>query len=606
MQALMLAAGMGKRLQKYTNNNTKCMLEVAGKKLIDRAIDAIKFAGIKKFGIVVGYQKDNLINYLTQKYADDRNIEFEFISNDIYDKTNNIYSLYLARDFFRQDDTVLLESDLIFDKDVIKKVVIDKNPNIAVVAKYTSWMDGTVVNVGKDRIITQFIEKKDFDFGKVDGYYKTVNIYKFSKDFINNQYLPFLTAYIQAYGQNEYYETVLKAISHLSRSDIAAYELTKEKWYEIDDAQDLDIATALFSRGEEKLRHMQNKYGGYWRYDGLVDFCYLVNPYFPTAKMSEKIKNEFDVLMRQYPSGLNVQNLNAGRMFNVSPEYLLVGNGAAELINTLQEVVKGRLGVCVPTFNEYIRCFPRCEIVKLNTSLTDYAYDTAKILEHIDKVDNMVLINPDNPSGSFIKFDDIIKILQKCEREGKLLIFDESFIDFADREVRYSLIKDEILEKYQNLIVIKSISKSYGVPGLRLGVMACANKDIVAKVRAKMAVWNINSFAEYFLQVFTLYQKDYLLACDKIAAERKFMTDELRSHGFKVYDSQANFIMVKINSNSTQLAIELLEEQNILIKDLYRKDTFEQPQYIRLAIRDRQDNKRVIAALSREKVWELV
>jgi histidinol-phosphate/aromatic aminotransferase/cobyric acid decarboxylase-like protein/choline kinase len=600
MQALMLAAGMGKRLGKYTDNNTKCMLEVAGKKLVDRTIDAVKFAGIKKFVIVVGYEGDNLINYLNKKYKNDKDIEFEFINNTIYNKTNNIYSLFLAKDSFMKDDTILLESDLIFDKEIIKKIVENKNPNVATVAKYASWMDGTVVNVGEDNIITQFIEKKDFDYSKIDGYYKTVNIYKFSKEFINNQYMPFLSAYIKAYGENEYYETVLKAISHLSRSHIRAHILEKEKWYEIDDAQDYDISTALFSEGETKLRHMQNKYGGYWRYDGLLDYCYLVNPYFPNKKMVDKMKNEYDILLRQYPSGLNIQNLNAGRMFGVDADKLLVGNGAAELINVLQKVIKGKLGVCVPTFNEYIRCFPDCEIVKLNTSLTDYAYDVDEILKHIDKVDNMVIINPDNPSGSLIHYDDIIRIIEKCHKQNKLIVFDESFIDFAQKELRYTLIDDNILNKYQNLIVIKSISKSYGVPGLRLGIMACGNKEIINTIRQNMAVWNINSFAEYFLQIITLYQKDYFKACDRIAEEREYMTAELRKAGYKVYGSQANFIMVKLHKNSTQTAINLLEKQNILIKDLYKKDTFNKPEYIRLAIRNREDNERIIATLIRE------
>ncbi len=601
MQALMLAAGMGKRLGKYTNNNTKCMLEVAGKRLVDRAVEAVKFAGIKKFVIVVGYKAENLINYLNWKYKDDRDIEFIFINNSVYDKTNNIYSLYLARDYFVKDDTILLESDLIFDKEIIKKVMEDEYPNVATVAKYASWMDGTVVNVGEDNIITQFIEKKDFDYSKIDGYYKTVNIYKFSKEFINNQYMPFLSAYIKAYGENEYYETVLKAISHLSRSYIKAHILDKEKWYEIDDAQDYDIATALFAEGEEKLRHMQNKYGGYWRYDGLLDYCYLVNPYFPNQKMLDKMRAEYNILLRQYPSGLSIQNLNAERMFGVDSDKLLVGNVAAEIINVLRKVIKGKLGVCVPTFNEYIRCFPDCEIVKLNTSFTDYSYDVNQILKHIDKVDNMVIINPDNPSGSFICYDDIIKIVEKCNKQDKLIVFDESFIDFAEKGLRYSLIRNDILDRYQNLIVIKSISKSYGVPGLRLGIMACGNKEIINIIRQNMAVWNINSFAEYFLQIITLYQDDYLIACDRIADEREYMSTELRKAGYKVYDSQANFIMVKLNKDSTQTAIDLLENQNILIKDLYRKDTFDKPEYIRLAIRARSENEKVIDALMRCK-----
>lgn len=597
MQALMLAAGMGKRLGKYTDNNTKCMLEIAGYKLVDRAIDAIKHAGIKRFIIVIGYEGQKLVNYLQNKYKNDNNIDLVFVDNKIYDKTNNIYSLYLAKDYFMQDDTILLESDLIFEKEMIKKILDNPNPNIATVAKYASWMDGTVVNVGVDNIITQFIEKKDFDYSVIDGYYKTVNIYKFSKEFIKKQYMPFLAAYIEAYGDNEYYETVLKAISHLSRSHIKAHILDKEKWYEIDDAQDYDIATALFSEGEERLRLMQSKFGGYWRYDGLLDYCYLVNPYFPNQKMLDKMVNEYDILLRQYPSGLNIQNLNAGRMFGIDEEKVLVGNGAAELINLLRYVIKGKLGVCIPTFNEYVRCFNHCEIVKLDTSLSDYSYNKTDILNHIDKVDSMVIINPDNPSGSFINYNDIIEIIEKCKKDNKIIVIDESFIDFAKSNIRYTLIDNEILDKYSNLIVIKSISKSYGVPGLRLGVLASGNKEIIKTIRNDMSVWNINSFAEYFLQIITLHKSHYWLACDKIAIEREYMTTELEKVGYKVYESQANYIMVKVDVNSTKIAIRLLEKENILIKDLFGKDTFKDPKYLRLAVRNREDNEILIKTL---------
>ena len=202
MQALMLAAGMGRRLGKFTNNNTKCMVEVAGEKLIDRAIDAIKMAGIKKFILAIGYEGANLQNYVLDKYSD-CGIEFVFIDNKDYATSNNIYSFYIAKEYLEQDDTVMLESDLIYDKSIIKKVVESKDKDIAVVAKYESWMDGTVVTCDEERNIVEFIEKTDMDLNLSEKYYKTVNIYKFSPEF-EGTYIPFLEAYMKAYGLNSY------------------------------------------------------------------------------------------------------------------------------------------------------------------------------------------------------------------------------------------------------------------------------------------------------------------------------------------------------------------------------------------------------------------
>ena len=169
MQALMLAAGMGKRLAKYTSNNTKCMVEVAGEKLIDRAIDALKIAGIKRFVLVIGYKGENLKKYILEKHEGE--MEFVFIENKDYATTNNIYSFYLARKELVKDDTILLESDVIFEKDLIKKMVEYRLSDIAAVAKYESWMDGTCVTVGDDHDILSFVEKKNMVNSELDKYY---------------------------------------------------------------------------------------------------------------------------------------------------------------------------------------------------------------------------------------------------------------------------------------------------------------------------------------------------------------------------------------------------------------------------------------------------
>ena len=148
--------------------------------------------------------------------------------------------------------------------------------------------------------------------------------------------------------------------------------------------------------------------------------------------------------------------------------------------------------------------------------------------------------------------------------------------------------------------MIKSISKSYGVPGLRLGVMATANRQIRAAVIQNMAIWNINSFAEYYLQIQRLYKKSYVEACDKIAKQRSYMMEELQKIDMlRVLPSQANYVMceVKKNMTSTQLATCLLKEYNILIKDLSQKKGFMRKNYIRIAVKNTRDNEFLLKAL---------
>ena len=595
MQAIILAAGMGNRLGKYTQNNTKCMLSINGKTLAERALDALDNAGIKKCVFVVGYKKENVIAFLGSRY---KNIDITYVSNDIYDKTNNIYSLYLAKDHLIHDDTLLLESDLIFEDRIISEMLADGNPTIAAVAHFESWMDGTVVQLSDNNGIAAFIPKKLFNFDHKDSYYKTVNIYKFSRNFSQNTYVPFLEAYSLAMGDNEYYEQVLRVITTLDKSELKAFVLTGQKWYEIDDVQDKAIAETIFCDSpKEKLKRIQNTYGGYWRYPSMLDFCYLVNPYFPTQQMSAELKTYFSSLLSSYPSGQNIQNLLGAKLYNVEESQILIGNGAAELIRALAAVIKGKIGITYPTFNEYAESFAANEIVPFLPQ--DLAYTADNLIGLAKNCDAVLLINPDNPSGNYISRDNVLELAAALKSQDKKLILDESFIDFADIEENPSLLQQDVLNEFPNVIIIKSLSKSYGIPGIRLGALACGNEDLIRKIRKHLSIWNINSFGEYFLQIIGKYQKDYILSCREIVAERaRFKTILEKIEGLYIYPSQANYFMCKIRGiPASELTEYLLEKHNIFIKDLAGKTGIPDDSFIRIAIRNKEDNDTLAAHL---------
>ena len=599
MQAIILAAGMGSRLGKYTANNTKCMLTINGRTLIERALDSLDGAGIQRCVIVAGYQKQNLMNFVGPRY---KNIDITWIANDVYNKTNNIYSLYLAKDHLLADDTLLLESDLIFEDRLIERLLENREPTLAVVAPYESWMDGTVVRVSGEAVITDFIPKKFFNYDEKESYYKTVNIYKFSRDFSRDSYVPFLEAYSRAMGNNEYYEQVLRVVTTLEKNELKALVLDDEKWYEIDDAQDKDIAETLFAEtAEESVRLVSRRYGGYWRFPKLLDFCYLVNPWFPPERMLSEFKTYFAELLAGYPSGLNVQNLLAGKLFNIAEENILAGNGAAELIRAAAPVFAGkRIGVIYPTFNEYAERFERgAEIVPFYAE--NMRYGAEELLAWLDACDVLTLINPDNPSGNYIPRAGVFRLLEKARRDGKSVILDESFIDFCGAEDEPSVLSPETLNDFPSLVVVKSLSKSYGIPGIRLGILASGNRDTIAAVRRGIPIWNINSFAEYFLQIIGKYQKDYRAACVRIVRERERFGKALEQTGlFEVYPSQANYFLCRIKGELTaaQMTEQLLEQDRIFIKDLSGKKGIHGDSWIRLAVRNTDDNNRLISAVN--------
>ena len=583
-----------------TKENTKCMVEVNGVRLIDRLLGQLSGLSLRRVIIVVGYQGQNLMDYIGHRY--DGRLTIEYAENPIYDKTNNIYSLSLVKEKMLEDDTLLIESDLIFSDRLFQMILEDEYPNVALVAKYESWMDGTMVRIDEARNIVNFVPKKAFRYEDVDEYYKTVNIYKFSRDFCEQKYVPFLEAYCHALGNNEYYEQVLRVITLLDSAELKALPVGDEKWYEIDDIQDLDIAETIFAEGDEMIHRFNYRYGGHWRFPKMLDYCYLVNPYFPTRRMKDELRSSFDTLLTEYPSGMYVNSLLAGKYFGVRQDYMVVGNGAAELIKSLMEQCQGKMGVVYPTFEEYPNRLEKDAIVSYIPDGEDLQYDEQDLMTFFaDKdIQHLLLINPDNPSGNFISMEGLLRLLKWAKERGIQLIVDESFVDFSDDFEHNTLLRNDILEDNPHLAVMKSISKSYGVPGLRLGVLASADVELIRRIRKDISIWNINSFAEFYMQIFGKYEKEYKQACHQFIAERRRFEALLKEIPYiRLIPTQANFFCLEVidKYSSAELTKLLLERYNIMVKDCNSKTSLKGRNYIRISVRDEQDNDALIAAL---------
>jgi len=596
---MILAAGMGKRLGKYTEDGTKCMVRVNGKSLIERALEALSRVGIKRVVLVVGYRADRLRLFLEGKYPE---LDLVYVLNEIYEKTNNIYSLWLAREYLAADDTLLLESDLIFQYQILERLLADPEPNLAVVSKFEAWMDGTVTMVDEERNIVSVIDKSAFKWKRVEEYYKTVNIYKFSRKFSVSYYLPFLEAYLTAFGHNRYYEQVLKVLALLEDVRFKALPVSGKRWYEIDDPNDLSVAETIFAEHEGKLERMQARYGGYWRFPGLLDYCYLVNPYFPPKRLVKEMTTSFRELLTQYPSGAAIQGSLAGKVFGLEPDRAAVGNGAAELIDAAARLMPGRVAMASPAFNEYPARFGRERTSVFPTAPKGFSYRPDELEAAARDADILILVNPDNPSGHFLDGTQTKGLVDRVLAAGKRVIVDESFADFAEPDRRFTLLDDAFLAARPGLVVIKSISKSYGVPGIRLGVMASGDAALIAAVRRLLPVWNVNSLGEFFLQIADKYKADYIAACDRLAAERSRFAAALEATGrFAVYPSQANYLLCRLTDggSSRDLSTKLLDEERIFIKDLAGKEGFPAGgQFIRLAVRRTEENDRLVAAIA--------
>lgn len=599
MQSIILAAGLGSRLGELTKECTKCMVKINGITLIERMLRQLDRYGMDRIIIVTGYKGDILKDYVQNLRI---NTPVVFVDNSDYRHTNNIYSLWLTREFLEEMDSLVLESDMIFEDRVIEKMLAVDNGCGTFVARPRPWMDGSIVKLDKDNNIVYFVDDEEVKRIDPSYYHKIVSIYKFKKRYVSEKYMTYLNEYVKKNKDNNLYESLLKVIDLDVEKKIPAEILDEEQWYEINDIQDMDIAESMFADGNEKVRKYLQRYGGYWRYPAMRDFCYLVNPYFPNERFMNEMKSNFDVLVREYPSGMAVNSLLAGHFFGVRTENICVGNGTAELIKSLMENISGNIGMVYPTFEEYPHRKKDVEVIPYYVVDKDFDYSVDDIMSYYEGKDisAIVLVNPDNPSGHFISKKYILRLEDWCRSKGRKLIVDESFIDFVEDDEWHTLLDMEVLLNHPSLIVLKSISKSFGVAGLRLGVIATADTDLIAFMKKDVAIWNINSFAEYYLQIIEKYRDDYYEAMEKFKEVRRRYLDKLsKIKGFKVYPSQANYVMCHIENSvtSTELADILLNRYNVLIKNLASKEGLNKGNYVRLSVKSDEENDYIVNAL---------
>lgn len=353
---------------------------------------------------------------------------------------------------------------------------------------------------------------------------------------------------------------------------------------------------------EKVLKQYYSRYGGFWRFPDMLDYCYLVNPYFTRSAIIDEMQAFFKTLVSEYPSGLAVNSALASDCWGVKQEYIIPGNGAAELIKVLMENLEGKVGVVRPTFEEYPNRLPNEKVVTFVPQNPEFRYGTDDLMEFFTKnpVDTLLLINPDNPSGNFIPMDGVRKLAEWTMAKGIRFVLDESFVDFSVGYENNSCLHNDLLELFPNMCVLKSISKSYGVPGLRLGILCSGDSALIATMKKQVSIWNINSFAEFFMQIYPKYRDDYKKACDQFIQARGNFEKELKEISFiNVMPSQANYFFLEVLPpfKPIDLCAILLRDYNILASACLAKKGIEPNRYMRIAVRNHGDNTKMIEAL---------
>jgi histidinol-phosphate/aromatic aminotransferase/cobyric acid decarboxylase-like protein len=351
---------------------------------------------------------------------------------------------------------------------------------------------------------------------------------------------------------------------------------------------------------EQEYEALATSHGGYWRH-GFIDHAYLYNLHFPPERFFDLLKSQIHELVLNYPVAQTTLAGWVGDLIDQPPERIVVGNGAAELIKIVSGHIAKKLIVPVPSFNEYANAAPAGTVVEFALETPSFELDVDEFAAEALRcnADIAVVVTPNNPTSLLVPKAELIRLVTKLAEHDCMLIVDESFIDFADDRDQETLERD--IARYPNLAIFKSMSKAYGICGLRIGYMLTDNAEFANKVRAGLHIWNLNGFAETFLKTAPDYREEFASSCARVRQDRDQFYQSLRSiEGLIAYKPAANYIFCRLPNHAPsgpEVARQLFVEHNMYIKHCQGKSMPESDRYMRIASRTPEENADIVAAL---------
>lgn len=590
MHAILLAAGRGSRMGAHAETVHKSLLRIGAETLIVRMIDGLDACGVDAITIVTGHEADRIREQLTDQYP---NRQFKFVHNPDYATTNNIVSLHMALETLPSgEDVLIVEGDLICDRLVLERVLANPSPNIALVSPYQRGMDGTLAVLRGDTIERLVLSHQQTDGFKPDGAYKTVNIYKLGAEFCDLHYRPRLAAAVSAGSRNDYYEAVLSemllepALHGALRAEVA----DPGSWSEIDNPHDLEIARFRFEP-ENRRAQLDKAFGGLWNFP-VADYCYPKNARFPDARALNELQEHLQALITNYGSAQHVLDRKMADFMGCLPRFTVALNGLSQVYPFLRNrFINARVLLPTPSFGEYARMFPDAD-----TYDDEVGIDVEALQKRLTNFDVVVFVNPNNPTGSWISPMAISGWAHEYPRQT--FIVDESFAAFACAPG----LLQTCAELPENVIVLNSLGKSLGVPGVRLGMAYSSSSDFIKALRAELPIWNMNAVAEAMLEMALRRRADINRTFQQVRTDRDAMAESLKRNPAveNVWPSEGNFLLVRLHLPKERLGAfldHLLQHHGFHVKDISAK--FRQSgAWVRLSVGLPEQNERLLEAMT--------
>lgn len=607
MNTIVLAAGKGIRLLPFTEHRPKCLLEINNVPIIQRTLEQLGACGIERVIVVAGHHAELVENKLNEMAASLPGLSVEVVVNPVYYKTGTIYSLWLAREWTKEG-FLLVEGDVVCDLELMRRLVEHPFGDVLVVDSESELGEEEMKVLcgpqGLERISKELMGEE------CQGEY--VGLAKFGRDGART-FMQSVDELIQGGQVSAFYEAAIEKL--LPSFSLELMEVEGDRWTEIDyideylkareifldePHQPVEVDFAQFEAATRLSPSISSLCGG-TQASYLKDFCFLANPYFPPPSFLNELMLSFVSLLKHYPSMQPWLTKLLAETLDIDPSCLVVGNGASELITVVAQQMVDELLVPVPTWDRYLEVLEavgkKVHYLRLNEDEGFAVRRQALEAAVRDSGANaLLLINPNNPTGVLTPLDELLELCSRL-RDLDLIIVDESFIDFAGEDLIPTVTPH--LAEVPNVVVITSMGKTYGIPGLRLGYVVTQNETHLQRIKAAMPVWNVNALGEYFIELLPKYKAHYEEARRNVIHATRRLTESLAAlPGLTVFPGKANFVLTKVTTGETATSLRnrLLTQHRIYVRDCTTRVGLSD-KYLRIAVRTEGENDELVGLL---------
>jgi histidinol-phosphate/aromatic aminotransferase/cobyric acid decarboxylase-like protein len=490
---------------------------------------------------------------------------------------------------------LLAEGDVAFGPELLGTVPAGARDNVVFAGAHARDLRGTVVRRDAAGQVTAYLTDRDqpADFATA-GTLKTANVYLLRGGYLRQAFVPALRAEVEAGRVHGYYDYALAASFGAARWVVA--DVSTVPWYEVDDPGDRLQAEYVFGTPAQRRALLGRLHGSHWRF-GVRDHELLYNVHFPPERMMRALGGSLDALVRHYPAGSALLAELVASVVDRSPAEIAVANGSAELIKLLAQV-RGRVAVPVPGFNEYENVLRPGQLVPFPLEPPGFQLDVDGYARAVRDGDCRVavVVSPNNPTSVAVPAGELRRLCAAAA--PAVVLLDESFVDFAAPPAG-SLLPD--LTEHPNLVVVKSVSKVYGVGGLRLGFSATADPALARWIAGRLPIWNVNGLAEEFLRLLPHFRSEFEASCARVRAETRELAGLLAElPGVHVVPPDANFVLLRLPPGAppaAEVADRLFAAAGILTKDCGGKTMPDGDRWLRVASRTPAENWAVVDGL---------